>query len=300
MSPGCSSSLLLFESREEWIAHELENHYQEWWCDFPHEGLRSVLIFASPIDFATHLQTTHPTSISRDNISFFISRAQRPSLDPFTRCPFYDDRKLERRPDVVTSEFIEASKALQKHIGVHLQNVASLAFLEDDEEEESQLNKSNAQGSAEGRATLLDLESIELDFDEEGRDTCEDGGNSDGHLGSSSVDITNTTQQRPFAPTLPPHQERRVDTYQSPPPPPPEPDSPDIPTSNPAMFLQNVTDEGSTAVTDMSERLSHPSQKPIQRREISDPLAKMFIPYQEAIINTPEQREGITNSEIWE
>jgi hypothetical protein len=170
-SPGCGSPDLVFESREQWIAHELENHYQEWWCDFPHND-RTILIFPNQKEFATHVQITHPTLFSPANIDFFISRARRPSLYPFTRCPFCetpDELKLEK-PIVATYGHIEASKELQKHIGVHLQNFALLAFLDEDEKEDIRSNASNAQ-RAEGGRSHSDLSSIELEFDEGLRDS---------------------------------------------------------------------------------------------------------------------------------
>jgi hypothetical protein len=163
VSTGCGSPDLVFESREQWIAHELEHHYQEWWCDFPHDD-RTILIFPSQKDFAAHVRITHPTLFSPTNIDFFISRAQRASLYPFTRCPFCetpDELKLEKST-VVSYRHLEASKELQKHIGVHLQNFALLAFLDEDEKEEVQSNASNAQG---GRSHS-DLSSIELEFDD--------------------------------------------------------------------------------------------------------------------------------------
>jgi hypothetical protein len=165
VSPGCSFPDLVFESRDQWIAHELDNHYQEWWCDFPYDD-QTIFIVPSQTEFTTHVQSTHPTLFSPANIDFFVSRAQRPSLYPFTRCPFCetpDELKLEK-PDVVSHRHVGASKELQKHIGVHLQIFALLAFLEEDENEEIQSNASNAQV---GRSHS-DLSSVELDF-EEGR-----------------------------------------------------------------------------------------------------------------------------------
>ena len=133
ISESCDSEDQLFDSREQWIAHELENHHQEWWCYFPHNS-ENIPIFFSEDDFTRHIQEQHSKTLTTGNLKFLVLRARRASLYPFTECPFceMDGIKLEK-DNVVTYEHVKASKKLQHHIATNLENIAALAFLNDDQ-----------------------------------------------------------------------------------------------------------------------------------------------------------------------
>ena len=133
ISETCSSSDQLFETREQWIAHELENHHKEWWCDFPHED-ESILIFRRETDFTGHLEDSHASLFNRRNLPFLASRAMHPSLYPFTECPFCETPNCLKLQiiHIVTYEFIERSQKLQEHIARHLEYFAAFAVLHGD------------------------------------------------------------------------------------------------------------------------------------------------------------------------
>jgi hypothetical protein len=135
ISEECVDQDNLFETREQWLAHELENHYQEWWCDLPHDAnLKTTFVFFTEKGFTSHTQKEHPGAIAR-NADYYIARARRPSLYPFAKCPFCQtpDLTLEKS-NVLNYHFVETSKKLQKHIGIHLQNSSLWALLDPAEE----------------------------------------------------------------------------------------------------------------------------------------------------------------------
>jgi hypothetical protein len=172
ISEDCKYKDLVFESREKWIAHELNNHYQEWWCEFPHED-NSIAIFHTEEGFVTHLEDIHPTSFTDITLPFLVARARHPSLYPFTECPFCNTKESEalelEKPNQVTYHYASRSKNLQKHIGIHLQNFALFALLESDEKEDAEANSDKLK--VEAAQSGSNLSSIGLDFVESGSPT---------------------------------------------------------------------------------------------------------------------------------
>jgi hypothetical protein len=144
ISQPCDDYDLLFETREKWIEHELQFHHAEWWCDVYHGDESKAPVFPSEESFTEHLIHDHDNAFTPAQVSFLAARGKRPTLFPFTLCPFCQTTELDLR-DVATAfdinaneNNLEKARELQKHIGIHLQNMAFLAFLDTEEEKENQ------------------------------------------------------------------------------------------------------------------------------------------------------------------
>lgn len=134
ISDPCRDYDKLFETREQWIGHEVQYHYQEWWCEGHHEDDLSPRAFASEKDLIDHILQNHPES---SNIDFLVARARRPSLFPFKSCPFcsLDKESMAHELNISPDDSVEISNGLQKHIAAHLLSFSLLAFLEADGED---------------------------------------------------------------------------------------------------------------------------------------------------------------------
>jgi hypothetical protein len=59
----CSDPNQLFETRDEWLQHEVLDH-QEWWCDISHGRDLSIGVFWSEHGFTEHMCQEHFGSFS--------------------------------------------------------------------------------------------------------------------------------------------------------------------------------------------------------------------------------------------
>jgi hypothetical protein len=135
----------------------------------PHEGKLSLQVFRSPNSFIDHLRREHETTFTESHLSFLVARAKRPSLFPFTECPFcrvpeFDLSHVENVYKITGTEYEYLSKEiqLQKHIGNHIQNFSLYAFLQTNGEDDDWGSQVMATGMSGSR-----LESVELDFEDE-------------------------------------------------------------------------------------------------------------------------------------
>jgi len=167
ITESCNNYDQLFETREQWIEHELRCHHNEWWCDAPHATEPDVRVFSSAKEFGSHLFLDHAGAFSERQLPFLISRAKHPSLFPFQMCPFCHDPDLDLSDTNTTGGIVytrlEKSRQLQKHIGLHIQNFSLLAFLEPDEENNSLVVDAGTDSELQMRGLILS--SVASDFD---------------------------------------------------------------------------------------------------------------------------------------
>ena len=169
ISESCSEYDQLFETREKWMQHQLD-HSEEWQCDAPHAQDSCFRVFSSEKEFTTHLLQDHIDSFTEPQLPFLIARGKRPSLFPFTACPFCETPELDLRNiknlySMTGNKFdhLEKSEQLQKHIGIHLQNFSLLAFLEPDENNDA--TEIDTDKGSKQQQSGSNLSDITLDFD---------------------------------------------------------------------------------------------------------------------------------------
>ena len=169
-SQDCKDYDQLFETRDKWMQHELQYHHSEWWCDAAHGKDSSAEIFLSEHALTQHLLVDHVHEFEKQQLPFLIARAKRPSLFPFTSCPFCADPDLDltnirNRYNMARNDQLEQSLELQKHIGSHLQNFSILAFLEQDEDNDEQ--ETGTVNKGERLKTHSNLSSVSLNYESE-------------------------------------------------------------------------------------------------------------------------------------
>ena len=128
----CTRKLELYETRDEWAAHE-HSHFYEWICDIEHDDSPSGLVFPSEEEYKTHLRQHNVSSVEDQQL--FLLTQKRLSPFPFRFCPFcsdFDLQDISALYEVVENKYlhIETSQNLQKHIALHLFQFSTLALLE--------------------------------------------------------------------------------------------------------------------------------------------------------------------------
>ena len=165
----CQDPDHLFETRDEWLQHEMQ-HRQQWMCDADHDSGVPVLVFSTENEFREHLLQEHDNALPEAQENFLVTRAKQPSLFPFKKCLFCgtsdpDLTKIENLYEIAGTEYkhLKASYDLQKHIGVHLQNFSLIAFLETNEGNEPPAGEDDS-NKPQDRSHLM---SIDWDSDDD-------------------------------------------------------------------------------------------------------------------------------------
>ena len=161
----CPDPDQLFETRDEWLEHEMQ-HRQEWLCDICHDNQVPVLVFPTENEFRKHLFQEHFKSLPEPDESFLVTRAKRPSLFPFKKCPFCatsepDLTRIENLYEISDTEYkyLKVSYELQKHIGTHLVNFSHLAFLESDDGDEDAISDASHVPQSRSHLIYIDWDS---------------------------------------------------------------------------------------------------------------------------------------------
>src|SRR5438477_12480049 len=94
ISEFCNDYDQLFETREEWIAHELQFHHDEWWCHATHHN-DSTVVFQSEEELKNHLVVDHANEFTELQLPFLVDRGKRASIFPFKTCPFCQIPELD-------------------------------------------------------------------------------------------------------------------------------------------------------------------------------------------------------------
>ncbi|KAF4628213.1 hypothetical protein G7Y89_g9937 [Cudoniella acicularis] len=151
---GCE--MLMFRSRNEWFAHELENHRREWVCQFCQHPA-----FSSLSEFSKHMKSLHKAVLASSPLEALILQSEEP-VDKIasTACPLCDDweasvkRTQANLDSLVPPSESTASETLygkpklfRRHLGRHMEQLALFALppndTEDLDNESSDENREN-------------------------------------------------------------------------------------------------------------------------------------------------------------
>ncbi|KAL8689788.1 MAG: hypothetical protein Q9218_004619 [Villophora microphyllina] len=109
----CFRQYTLFETRDEWMRHELNTHRVQWCCNAPGHKL-----YNNREDFQEHFRSPHSevTTLQSDDLDTCF---MRPGYDLKYECPLRCDERFE---DLGIDE-------LEPHLGRHLESLATFAFV---------------------------------------------------------------------------------------------------------------------------------------------------------------------------
>ncbi|CZR49380.1 uncharacterized protein FPRO_08879 [Fusarium proliferatum ET1] len=79
---NCKTSDTLFETRQDWIQHEMEYHRREWHCNDSQHALCST-----ESDFVAHMKTSHKLQLSESQLLSVVKLCERPSTADTHVCP---------------------------------------------------------------------------------------------------------------------------------------------------------------------------------------------------------------------
>ncbi|RFU33867.1 hypothetical protein B7463_g2501, partial [Scytalidium lignicola] len=142
----------MFRSRNEWFAHELQNHRREWVCQYcQHET------FKAPDVWADHMKSSHPSVLANSQLEALMLQSEEP-IDhiPASACPLCDDweeqinkrytqqtSKIQLLNNGQTVEPYSTVKQFRTHLGRHMQQLALFALPKYNSDE---LNDDSADG----------------------------------------------------------------------------------------------------------------------------------------------------------
>ncbi|KAI5810621.1 hypothetical protein BZA77DRAFT_391361 [Pyronema omphalodes] len=115
---NCSQASRLYSSRHEWFHHECEFHRREWPCEHCDE------VSSSCQDFKDHITKRHRHLLRIETMAVLVDRSER-VVESSQPCPLC--------PETLTP------KALQRHLGKHMQQIALFVLpgsLQEDEEDD--------------------------------------------------------------------------------------------------------------------------------------------------------------------
>ncbi|CAG8953279.1 hypothetical protein HYFRA_00003486 [Hymenoscyphus fraxineus] len=147
-------SMAMFRSRNEWFAHETQNHRREWACQFC-----SLPPFSSASEFSNHITSSHGNVLRNSSLKALVLQSEEPvDKIPSTACPLCDEweedvnriqQKLDStRPKGGTSEGKTHGnlKVFRRHLGRHMEQLALFALpsVESEQLEDSSSGDVNA------------------------------------------------------------------------------------------------------------------------------------------------------------
>ncbi|KAF7504453.1 hypothetical protein GJ744_002190 [Endocarpon pusillum] len=174
IEPECFTPDKIFETEEDWYEHQCWQHALEWWCDG--DGSEHVpQQFSSQDEFAMHLRTNHKSVRSEAGISRISKLSAKPSLTPFSCCPFCDSlpSDLMSNSNLAEQDTMEhdathlmkkAQAIFRKHILDHLIQFFLIALPDRPDIEEL---GSETTGSRHARSSALDLQDVALIYSDE-------------------------------------------------------------------------------------------------------------------------------------
>ena len=80
--PDCDKADVMFDSRSEWYAHELQFHRREWTCGVPSHG-----VYRSRGKFAAHLRSEHANQFSDLQLPIYVSSCEKAVKLEVLQCP---------------------------------------------------------------------------------------------------------------------------------------------------------------------------------------------------------------------
>ncbi|KFY70285.1 hypothetical protein V498_10372, partial [Pseudogymnoascus sp. VKM F-4517 (FW-2822)] len=130
--------MLMFRSRNEWFAHELQNHRREWACQFCQHSP-----FTTVSDFSKHTETAHAAVLRSSPLKALIMISEEP-IDNIlsTACPLCDDWETDmvRKQAILesvcpspnrldkTDGLRSKPKLFRRHLGRHMEQLALFAL----------------------------------------------------------------------------------------------------------------------------------------------------------------------------
>ena len=143
----CPKADEMFGSQREWFDHQVQLHQREWYCDACSEG------FPQETSFQEHIQMKHSELVTKEHFEAVISRSERSNVRNVV-CPLCG----------IDLTF----QTLEKHLGLHLQEVALFALPRPGPGDGSSESQSMEVGySSECSIEYSSRKSI-LDFDSDG------------------------------------------------------------------------------------------------------------------------------------
>jgi hypothetical protein len=149
---------MMFRSRNEWFAHELQNHRREWICQYCNHTP-----FLTSTSFSAHILSSHPAVLTSTQIEAVILQSEEAveNVSAF-ECPLCDEWqeammnrkqiKEERARTISDGETIEpygTKKQFRRHLGRHMEQLALFAVpkndgeLDDDSSQEDEKDDSD-------------------------------------------------------------------------------------------------------------------------------------------------------------
>ena len=153
---GCE--LRMFKSRNEWFAHELQNHRREWVCHFCRHDA-----FPNSATFSEHVLSAHPTVLAGSQLEALALQSEEPvDTIPADACPLCNEweetvsarherqgTKMMLLNDGVTKAY-GTTKQFRTHLGRHMEQLALFALPmaeSDDLDDDSENTDDNSNAS---------------------------------------------------------------------------------------------------------------------------------------------------------
>ncbi|KAK2929217.1 Protein kinase domain [Fusarium oxysporum f. sp. vasinfectum] len=83
---NCEAPDVLFETRQDWVQHEFENHRREWHCNDPKHNP-----YNSETEFIKHMKASHELQLPEPQLLSLAKLCERPSSADTVICPFCRD-----------------------------------------------------------------------------------------------------------------------------------------------------------------------------------------------------------------
>jgi tRNA U54 and U55 pseudouridine synthase Pus10 len=128
------------------MAHLTERHWRQWNCPFGCDQSYNL-----GQDLRDHLEHAHPRMVSNDQLEVFVSACERKSNWKTKNCP-------------LCQESLETQKEFEKHVGLHLEDIA-LFTLRDDAEGDADSSTEDDSHNAKA-PSLQSSESDHLQMDD--------------------------------------------------------------------------------------------------------------------------------------
>lgn len=156
LEEDCSKGSHLFNSRNEWIQHTLQEHRLQWRCTLRVHPKNSGPTFSDRESFEHHLDKDHPGVFTKNQLSALVEKSCHAVGPAFENCPlcgFEGNENIDSHSDRVNT-------SMEDHIAYHLIYVALQCIPWQDDEQNEAASDSSSTG-AQTRETLL----MRFDFD---------------------------------------------------------------------------------------------------------------------------------------
>ncbi|KAL8650706.1 MAG: hypothetical protein Q9226_005029 [Calogaya cf. arnoldii] len=161
----------LFESRDQWFNHELEEHRRQWICDSCQRSFPSVDVFKK------HMGTEHSGTFLDNQLTALATRSARPlHRIHASACPLCDYEAIIKRrlsPNIDEGPMTVPIRTFRNHLGRHLEQLALFVLPKRDLTEQDD-DVGDTMVAIEGQITISG-DTGESDDDDDGRSTSETG-----------------------------------------------------------------------------------------------------------------------------